>query len=170
MDTMEHVFSYKSINKKFLPILKVKGIWFKKFKNVYAWIAKGGEKVISITDKFIETVNTAESGNFILENQTSDREKYIVKPDVFHTRYEVIKVFGDGKLDCMAKGEIIGIQLSKDLLQQSGLEVRFMFKAPWDEIQYASEGDFIVCNKDFEDIYRVSQRMFHETYEKKNKK
>lgn len=59
---------------------------YKKKGTVNAQVAEGGERIETIlADGTKETVNTAESGDFIITNPGG--EKYIVKPDTFNKRY-----------------------------------------------------------------------------------
>ena len=156
--------SFGEFSKKIIPALREQSMRYQKSRFVLAQEAKGGEQIATVVDHQIETTNVANPGDFIVFNQTSDKEKYIVKPDDFHMRYEFVRQMPDGQKEYRPKGYVLAVQLTIELLESNQLPNHFLFKAPWGEWQYAREGDFIVSNEDYTDIYRASLRMFKETY------
>jgi patatin-like phospholipase/acyl hydrolase len=145
--------------------LKANGKWYKKNAHVRARIAEEGEQVITVADDFVETSNVAHAGDYLVENQTSDKEQYIIRQQKFAERYTIRQTLPDGTMDCIPIGKVIAIQLTGELLKALGLPPHFLFEASWGESQYARAGDFIVCNSDYDDIYRISQKIFYETYD-----
>ncbi len=146
-------------------LINQKGNWYKKVASIIATRATGGEKIMTVADDFTETENTAEKGDYIVQNQTSEKEEYIVRNRNFDQRYEVRRTLPDGRLECNPIGRIKAVQLSSKNLNELDLPNHFMFKAPWGEAQYARIGDYLACNGDYDDIYRISQKLFYETYD-----
>ena len=63
----------------FLPILEKNGKRYKKKSMVRAKKAQAGLVVVTKTSDGDETKNTAETGDWLVENQTSTTELYLVK-------------------------------------------------------------------------------------------
>ena len=160
----KRAMSFGEFSKKIIPALREQATAYQKSRFVLAKEAKGGEQVTTLVDEQVETTNTADPGDFIVFNQTSDKEKYIVKPADFHERYELVRHLPNHEAEYKPKGQVLAVQLTQSILETSELPQHFLFKAPWGEWQYGREGDYIVSNEDYTDIYRASLRMFKETY------
>ena len=160
------VIAQSDFTSRLTPLFQKNGFFIRKSQIVHAMQATGGEKIMTIVDNQIETINTADPGDFIITNQTSGKEQYIIKAENFHKRYEAIEKLENGDAQYASKGALIAIQLNEYVLNELGLPSRFQFIAPWGEPQIAEQGDYILANQDFSDMYRVSLSMFLETYVK----
>ena len=159
-----HVYEYSAFREYVIPRLTSAGKRYRKSRFIIASEAQGGERVVTLVDNQKETINAAEPGDFIVTNQTSNKEKYIIKPKAFHERYEFVRTLSDGSREYGPRGIVLGMQLTKKNLEAMNMPPHFLFIAPWGKLQYARMGDYIVSKEDYTDAYRVSLNMFRETY------
>ncbi len=94
-----------------------------------------------------ETSNKANIGDYILTGTKG--EKYILTPDKFKSRYEIID-------NITAKTKPVKIKAK----QYSGEAMSFM--ASWGEEMILTNGDFLVNNND--EYYRIEKSAFGNTY------
>lgn len=138
---------------------------YKKFKSVFARKSKPGERIETITADGLETVNTANHGDFIVQNQTFAKESYIISSKKFEQRYELIKAI-PGQLDEYAPvGRIRGIQITREILNLLNCKEIFYIRAPWDAPMVVKLNDYLVCPPDYSEIYRIAEKEFWETYQ-----
>ena len=158
------MISQKEVQHKFFPILEREGKEYAKFKQVIARVAAGGEEIVSETSDGVETVNTAEAGDFIVQNQTEAREEYVVPSEKFRERYDLIEKWDDGRARYQPKGHVYAVKLTPELLSEIGLQSEFEIEAPWGEAQKVVENDYMVTPPDKSEIYRIAFLEFGETY------
>lgn len=152
------------MQKIFLPILKKEGKSYQKNKNVYARKAQRGERIETITKDGLETVNTAKEDSYIIRNQTDAREEYIIGASKFEQRYEWIHKVDQDWAEYRSQGKIRALDISEELLTELKLDDRFYFIASWGERMIARQGDFLVCPKGQQEVYRIARKEFFETY------
>ncbi len=145
--------------------MESEGAFFGKTKNVFAKKAEGGEPVVTLTNDGLETVNTAQKGNYLVKNQTEAAEVYVVEKDAFDKRYEWLNYAAEGFDEYHPTGKVIAIELTPERQKALELPATFHFEAPWKEDMVAKTGDYIVCPPDFSEIYRIARKEFFETYE-----
>lgn len=148
----------------FQPLLKEKGQIFQKSRNVFARKAKEGEHIVTITGDGVETQNVASKNDYIVMNQTEASEQYIMSKKKFKNRYQYLCRAKGSFNTYTSKGKIVGIELTKNLMQQLNLNNSFYFQAPWGQGMIAKEGDYIVSPTDGTEIYRIARKEFFETY------
>ena len=146
------------------PIIKNKGVRYRKFRKVFARKANGGELIRTITGDGIETENTASKGDFIVKNQTGAEEEYILKAHKFKEKYKFLRRLKAGQAEYEAKGVVIALELDKQLFGLVNRKKFFRFIAPWGAPMIVRVNDFIVCPNDFSEIYRIARKEFFETY------
>lgn len=162
------VYSQEELQALFLPLLQSEGVLFIKNKRVLARKAVAGERIETITSDGLETVNTAESGDFIIQNQTKAKECYIINSKKFSDRYEYLSESAqEGYHFYKSKGEVFALEITTELLKSINLPAQFFFIAPWDEKMVVKKADFLVCQPDSSEIYRIARQEFFETYKKK---
>ncbi|MBN3582237.1 hypothetical protein JYB64_07540 [Algoriphagus aestuarii] len=150
----------------FLPILEENGIIFQKKSLIKAKKAVPGVVIVTRTNDGDETKNTAEKGDWLVENQTSSSEKYLIKPGVFEKKYTLIQSLENGWGCYKPKGKIIAIDVTSELLAPFTKEDKMEFEAPWKELTLLRLGDFLVVPPEKNEIYRIAKKEFWETYEK----
>ena len=149
----------------FLPHIKTRGKRYKKKSLIRAKKAEPGLVVVTLTSDGIETKNTAEKGDWLVENQTSAHEKYLVRADTFEKKYTLLDSLGNGWGCYQPIGEIYAIKISAFDLENFGKHNLVEFQAPWKESIVVKPGDYLVISLDKSEIYRVAKKEFLETYE-----
>ncbi|MGL4630586.1 MAG: patatin-like phospholipase family protein [Leadbetterella sp.] len=153
--------------------IKSNGQTYKKIKGVYAVEAVGGELVESITSGGFETKAIAPKGSFIVTNDTTAKEQYIIQKIKFETIYE--KTREPNYYEKKDNFHITGLEFTRENFleilnknvynEQQNKEV--YIETAWHESQVLKEGDMLVSNKvdDREEIYRIARKEFEETYQ-----
>ena len=150
----------------FLRILDEKGSIYQKKSLIKAKKAVPGVVIITRTNDGDETKNKAEKGDWLVENQTSSSEQYLVKPDVFEKKYTLIQSLENGWGSYQPKGKIIAIEVKIENLSHFTKDEKMEFQAPWKELTLLRVGDFLVVPPEKNEIYRIAKKEFGETYEK----
>ncbi|WP_425638558.1 hypothetical protein ACPUEN_03640 [Algoriphagus yeomjeoni] len=148
----------------FLPILEKSGKRYKKKSMIRAKKAKPGQLVITKTSDGEETRNTAEVGDWLVENQTSVNELYLVKAETFEKKYTIVQALEHGWGCYQPKGEILGIIVNEAHFEELGVTKTLKFQAPWKDSMVAKPGDMLVVPLDKDEIYRIAKKEFGETY------
>ena len=149
-----------------IPLLKIKGKTFRKFKKILARKVKKTERIETITGDGLETTNRAKTGDYIVKNRTEASEEYVMSPKSFKTRYSYIKRSKSGYSEYEPKGKITAIEVNKTFLKKIKVKGEFFFEASWGEKMIVKEKDFLVCPINGDEIYRIARKEFFETYEK----
>jgi hypothetical protein len=160
MVTQQNMLDY------FLPIFEEKGKNYRKKSLIRAKKAKLGLFVVTKTSDGIETRNTAESGDWLVENQTSSEEQYLVKSDIFESKYEMVESLGNGWACYKPKGVMKAYEFEESDLKLFGVIQRLEFQAPWKDTMFVRVGDYLIIPPGNEEIYRVARKEFSETYQK----
>jgi len=168
MSKKETQYTQQEIQNTFLPLLKEKGGNYQKSKNIFARSTIKGEKIISITSDGSESINIAkDSDSFVVKNQTSAQEKYIVLGPIFRQKYELLRAAKDGFSEYESKGQIKAIKLTGRLWEQLQFtNNQIYFEAPWGEASILKKHDYMVCPPDYSEVYRIARKEFWETYKK----
>lgn len=149
----------------FLPLMESQGKRFKKRSLIRAKKAEPGLLVVTRTSDGFETQNTAEKGDWLVENQTSAKESYLVKAETFEKKYALMDSLGNGWGCYRPLGEIYAYKVSAGDLENFGANEVMEFQAPWKESIVVKPGDYLVIPLDKGEIYRVARKEFIETYE-----
>lgn len=148
----------------FLPLIEKEGKNYQKNKNVYARKAQKGERIETVTEDGVETVNTAKEDSYIIRNQTDAKEEYIISASKFEQRYQCLHEVDQDWSEYRSQGKIRALEISKTLLKELKLNDPFYFTASWGERMIARQGDFLVCPKKQKEVYRIARKEFFETY------
>ncbi|MEM9889132.1 MAG: hypothetical protein AAF849_24880 [Bacteroidota bacterium] len=154
----------KEIQTLLLPILNKEGKNYQKNKNVYARKAVIGEKIDTYTNDGMESTNTVQEPSYVIRNQTDAQEEYVVAVAKFEARYIRLRTISKEWAEYRSTGEIRALELTTTLMKQLHLSTPFYFTADWGEEMIAREGDFLVCPKNQQEIYRIARKEFFETY------
>ncbi|MBK8514734.1 MAG: hypothetical protein IPL55_00160 [Saprospiraceae bacterium] len=167
MTKKKSVIDQPFLLKHVLPLLLTKGKIYQKTGQVQATKAKGGEVIASITSSGFETTKTANKGDYILTNLHSKaKERYIISPEKFITRYKKISTISRGVGLYSPTGKVRAITLTKSLLDTMKWKDQFYILAPWGENQYVEKGDYLVCPLTEDEVYRIGKKEFKETYKR----
>jgi hypothetical protein len=159
------ILSQEEIKTLFSTLLREKGKVYRKTKEVLARPAKAGERIVSITADGTETQNTADAGDFVIQNQTEAKELYIIGGEKFKDRYVFERETTSEYSVYQSTGKVMGLELTSELLKGLKLPETFLFIAPWQEQTVAKKGDLLVCPLDFSEVYRIARKEFFETYQ-----
>ena len=149
----------------FLPGMKGSFKSYKKKTLVRARRAQEGQEIITFTSDGEETKNMASAGDWLVENQTSVKERYLVKSETFQKKYTLKDSLGDGWGCYQPKGVVLAIEVSESILEKLGAKNELRFQAPWKESMIVKEGDFLIIPEEQHEIYRIAKKEFGETYE-----
>ena len=159
--------SQEAVVSRIAEVLHTTGKDYEKFREVRARLAKPGEEIASIVASGRETVNTAQAGDYVVQNQTGAKELYIVNASTFSRRYELLTQETDGWGRYRPVGKVRGIIVDRGVLSFFNQEDAFYISAPWQEAQVVAEGDMLVTTLPLSDpieVYRIARREFLETY------
>jgi hypothetical protein len=111
-----------------------------------------GEVIVTVTGDGKETQNTANAGDYVVTNQTTAREQYIVPGETFAKKYEAI----DNRPGWYyPKGRITVQEWPYD--EQT-------FIAAWGQEMVIKKGDYLVRPVGGNEVYRIARAEFHQTY------
>lgn len=148
-----------------LPLIRDAARKYRKFRQVHARPAVPGEVVVSTTSSGEETRNTAKRDDVVVKNLTGAGEMYLVEKDKFDARYRCVEEVADEWKLYDAVGEVLAIEISRDLTAMLGVGGEFSIMAPWGSEQIAREGDmFVAPLPALDEVYRVARKEFAETY------
>lgn len=156
--------SQKQMLEHFLPIFKSQGKQYQKTSLIKAKKANEGETILTKTSDGVETKNTAQKGDYLVENQTSSSELYLVRENSFEKRYEMKEALEKGWATYQSKITIWAIEISKEDIAKLGKNEEICFEASWGESMILKPGDFLVTSPDFDEVYRIARKEFGETY------
>ncbi|MEP0710557.1 hypothetical protein [Algoriphagus sp.] len=158
------MISQKEMLAHFLPLLEKSGKHYKKKRMIRAKKAQPGQVVVTKTSDGEETKNTAESGDWLVENQTSTNELYLVKAETFEKKYTIVQALEKGWGCYQPKGEILGMVVTEAHFEELGATTILEFQAPWKDSMICKTGDMLVVPTEKNEIYRVAKKEFGETY------
>ena len=148
-----------------LPLIKSANEQYRKYQKVQARTAEPGETVISITEDGEETANTASADEMVVRNLTEAREEYIVGKKKFEARYRALETIDDTWTLYEPLGEVMAIEITRELTDQLDVDGAFYIMAPWGSEQLAREGDkFVSPLPGLDEVYRIARKEFEETY------
>ncbi|MEB2784007.1 hypothetical protein [Algoriphagus persicinus] len=158
------MITQKEMLAHFLPILEKSGKRYKKKTMVRAKKAQPGLVVVTKTSDGDETKNTAEPGDWLVENQTSSSEQYLVKAETFLKKYSLVQSLEKGWGCYQPKGETSGLRVNELHLEALGATKVLEFQAPWKDTMIVKPGDMLVVPPEKDEIYRIAKKEFGETY------
>ncbi len=157
--------SQAELMERVLPLIKSANLRFEKHQLVHARPAIPGETIVSIPADGHETTNTAKADEVVVRNLTGAQEEYIVSGPTFAHRYsEIEPVDGEWAL-YTPRGEVMAIEVTRELADQLGVGEEFCIIAAWGSEQRARVGDKLVATlPDLSEVYRIAREEFNETY------
>lgn len=147
------------------PYIEQYASTYRKRTMVTAKLASGGECVATVVEGHVETMNVANKGDYIVTNNTGDRESYILSDTEFNRRYKKIYAIEVDRGIYQIKTTALALEFTAKIIEETNLQSKLYFLAPWGAYQYLEEGDFLLSNHSYENVYRISRAKFFETYE-----
>ena len=156
------------LKEKILPLLDAEERIYEKFQEVRARPAEEGERIISTTSSGEETINIAKRDDMVVQNQTEAREEYLVGRKKFKQRYAGLSRFDEQWILYKPLGEVRGLEIVPAIMSLLNVDTEFYIDAPWNERQFACEGDYLVSPyPDSDEVYRIGRPEFEQTYRTK---
>jgi len=159
------MLTQKEMLSHFLPLFEKGGKKYRKMSLIKAKKAVPGSIILTRTSDGIETKNTAEAGDMLVQNQTSSEEEYLVRAETFELKYQMVDSLGNGWACYKPTGIMIGYELSEADLMFFQETDRLEFETPWKDSMSVRKGDFLVVPVAQNEIYRVARKEFLETYQ-----
>lgn len=168
--------SQESLERLLRELWQTRGHRYRKTLRVHARRAAEGEQVVTTTSAGRETENVAQAGDYVVENQTESRERYIVRREAFERRYERADSSGRGDpseaqlpdgwavFQPRDQARVHALEVDDELLERLDRQPPFLIEAPWGDTQRVLRGDVLVTPPDFSEIYRIGRKEFAETY------
>lgn len=132
----------------------------RKFKKIWARPANAGETIVTQTADGVETQNVAQDGDMVVWNLTTANEQYIVRSAKFAKLYKELPVTttqdGWTWTQYSPKGIVKAFKVLDNCPNQ--------FIASWGEAMVCKVGDYLVCPLKGNEIYRIAEKEFHQTY------
>jgi len=151
-----------------MPMFRSTGKRFHKFKRIRARNAVVGERIDSLTSLGFETSNTAESGDYVVQNQTDAMEQYLVSKQVFERKY-ALQTEEDGGwavYQSSSSSTVLSLTVDANVLTLLGKSDAFFIEAPWGGMQKCMKDDVLVAlSEPSDEVYRIAQKEFSETYQ-----
>lgn len=165
---MEAILNQQEMCALFIPLLQSRGSEYKKFRPIRARAAQAGERIETHTSDGLETVNTAEAGDMIVQNTTRAEEAYVMSAAKFAERY--VPAPGEpaeeeGFALFHPVGRILALCIDEAMLRELELPEEFHFTASWGSDMAAKSGDYLACPPDGSSVYRIAREEFFETYQ-----
>jgi hypothetical protein len=160
------MYSQHEIISHFFTMLQEDGKRYTKKSLIRAKKANPGTLVLTRTSDGQEFENTAELGDWLIENQTAVSEHYLMKEAAFSKKYSLHQALGEGWGAYRAKGEVFAKQLtSKEILDFTGPN-DFDFEGPQNKTVSLRPGDYMIIPIDKSEVYRITKKEFEQTYER----
>ena len=164
VDKQDMILDQEKAKQLFYPLIKAHGKIYKKHLKIQAKQADKEKEIITITSDGIETKNVANAGDYIVINDTTTHERYVIKEEVFEKKYEFLKDAEDDWKIYSPKGKIEALELIDDYEAIQALPYRFHIIAAWGRSQYVNKGDFIAKPIDEDEVYRIGKDEFKQSY------
>ena len=152
-----------------MPLIIEEGECYEKYRSIYARQTKAGEIISTITADGLETTNEAKKGDFIVRNQTTAKESYILKPEKFKERYVLAEEEEGAFKKYRPIGKILALEMTKKRMEQLNWKDEIHFEAPWGSPMILKTTDYLACPLDLSEVYRIARKEFFETYRLKDK-
>lgn len=156
---------------KFGSIIIDQGVVYHKKGGVFAKLVDKTQSVDTVIAGIKETTNTANEGDFIIQNGTSEGEFYVLTADKLQKRYTIsfeVEVPSDLLKEGFQYYKALGACKAIEYTEEMGSQ-EFHFRASWGEDMLCQVGDMLVSpinNGNIEnEVYRIEKNSFRETYE-----
>merc|ERR1712232_403206 len=144
--------------------------------------AVAGEFVETILSGKKECGNTAQAGDFVIQANTAEKERYILNPEKFERCYhpegatvmadhvDAKQLQSDGFRAFRCKGKIVAIEATPALLESAIPGGQFL--ASWGTPMLVEAGDFLACPvrpeatgapESLGEVYRIEKSAFAQT-------
>ena len=159
------MYSQHEIISHFFTILKETGQCYTKRSLIRAKKANPGTLVITRTSDGQAYENTANPGDWLIENQTAVSEHYLMKEATFSKKYSLHQALGEGWGAYSALGQVYAKQLTPQEIKDFSGAQNIDFEGPQYKTINLQLGDYMVIPTDKSEVYRITEKEFLQTYE-----
>jgi hypothetical protein len=159
-----HEYSQEELLRAAWPLLQAARVYGKRSK-VSARQLEREERIVTVTADGPETANVARVGDFVVRNDTTAGERYVMTPEAFAARYRLLERSHDGWDRYESSGRVRAFRWTPGRARRLGLPLRgFRFRAAWGGLMTLRPGDYLAAPLDGSEVYRVAGKEFRETY------
>jgi hypothetical protein len=148
----------------FLPILKKNGRKSLKKSLIRAKKAEPGTWIITQTNDGFRFKNQAKKGDFLIENQTSSQEHYLMDGDTFDRKYQIVQCLEKGWASYRSKNLVTTYQIKKADFDFLGKSKTLEYESPLGKKATLQPGDYLIIPAGETEIYGIGAKEFEETY------
>jgi hypothetical protein len=148
----------------FLPIVKEKGAYFLKKALIRAKKAKPGTNIITKTSEGSTFETRAMKGDFLIENQTSSNEQYLMDAETFEKKYQIEQCLERGWASYRSKNLVMTYQVNESDFDFLGIPQTLDYESPLGKKGTLVPGDYLIIPSDEKEIYGIGAKEFEETY------
>lgn len=159
------MYSQQEIIAHFFALLQEGGQRYTKKSLIRAKKAIPGMLVITRTSDGKEFENTADPGDWLIENQTSVSEHYLMKEAIFSKKYTLHQALGEGWGAYCAKGRVYAKQVTLMEIHSFAGTQFLDFEGPRNKTVSLHSEDYLVIPTDQSEVYRIASKEFEQTYE-----
>jgi hypothetical protein len=159
------MLSQLELLERITPLVEQNARICQKKLTILARRAKQTETITTITADGVETTNTAQMGDYIVQNQTEAKEEYIIRAPKFKTKYQFMARASGAWSRYKPIGKILALELTENTLKALDMPHEFHFMAKWGQPMVAKKGDYLALSLDKTEVYRIALKEFWETYE-----
>jgi len=150
--------------KIFLPIVKERGAYFLKKALVRAKKAEPGMMIITKTSEGSAFETQANKGDFLIENQTSSHEQYLMDAETFEKKYQIEQCLERGWASYRSKNLVMTYQVNESDFDFLGMSQTLDYESPLGKKGTLVPGDYLIIPADEKEIYGIGAKEFEETY------
>ena len=115
----------------------------------------------------LETQNVAKEGDYVVKNNTEAKEMYILSEKKFNERYKYKSDLDNEWKVYSPLGRIKALKVNGKVFRVLKIkEKEFYILTSWGEKMIVKRNDFLVTPLDYNEVYRIANKEFFETYEK----
>lgn len=158
------LYSQPEIIAHFFDLLKQGGQLYSKKSLTIAKKATLGAVVLTETSdgQRIETI--AKPGDWLVENQTTTKEHYLVSDATFTKKYQLKEALGEGWGSFQSLIQVYALKVQENELAVFGNPKQLEFQGPREKSVLIHPGDYLVIPVDQSEAYRITAKEFEETY------
>lgn len=148
----------------FLPILKESGAYFRKKALIRAKKAEPGMVIVTKTSESSPLETLAKEGDFLIENQTSSNECYLMDTVTFEKKYQIEQCLERGWASYRSKNLVLTYQVKESDFDFLGMPQKLDYESPLGKKGTLVPGDYLIVPAGEKEIYGIGSKEFEETY------
>lgn len=158
------MISQQELLSLFYPIIKEKGFRSIKKALIKAKRAEAGVWITTTTSSGITSRNQAKKGDFLIENQTSSHELYLMGSETFDQKYQIEQCLEKGWASYRPKSFVLSYQIQTSDFDLLGSVESVVYESPIEKEALLHPGDFLIIPLVGTEIYGVGAKEFEQTY------